>query len=222
MTSHTSKPKSAYIDDVQYKEQLDEVPGQQRVEQTIENLEARGFNVVLVTDEQAALEEIISRIPAGATIMNGHSTTLEEIGFVDYLIEADHDWQNLHDEIFATDDEKEAERERRESQAADYFLGSINAIAESGELVAADASGSRIGAYPFAASNLILVSGINKIVDDLDTARRRLENVAYRFEDARAQDEYGMESQIAKEFIYHHELEDDRTTLILIKGPLGF
>lgn len=221
MTSHTSKPKSAYIDDVQYEERLDELPGQRRIEQTIENLESGGFNVGLVTDERVALEGIISRVPAGATIMSGHSTTLEDIGFVDYLIEEDHDWQNLHDGIFATDDEDEAERKRRDPQAADYFLGSINAIAESGELVAADVSGSRLGAYPFAAAN-ILVSGINKIVDDLGTARSRVENVAYRFEDARAQDEYGMESQIAKEFIYHHELEDDRTTVILIDSQLGF
>lgn len=222
MTAHTSKPKSAYIDDVEYEKQLDELPSQQRVEQTMQNLEARGFEVVLVPDKQGALQEITSRIPAKATIMNGHSTTLEEIGFIDYLVEEDHDWQNLHDEIFAIEDEAAAERARRESQAADYFLGSINAIAETGELVAADASGSRIGAYPFAAANLVLVSGVNKIVDDLDAARRRLQNVAYQFEDARAQDEYGMESQIAKEFIYHHELEDDRTTVILIDSQLGF
>lgn len=222
MTSHTSKPKPAYVDEVEYDEQLDDVPSHGRVEKTIENLEARGFNVVLVDDGIAALEEIKSRIPTGATIMNGHSTTLEEIGFVDYLAEEDHDWQNLHDEIFAKDDEQEANQLRRESQAADYFLGSVNAIAESGELVAADASGSRIGAYPFAADNLILVSGVNKIVDDLDAARRRLEKVAYQFEDARAQDEYGMESLIAKEFIYHHELEDDRTTLVLVDDQLGF
>lgn len=222
MTSNTSKPKAAYVDEVEYNEQLDTLPSSEEVDKTVEALEDRGFNVVVVQDESEALSELISRIPADATIMNGHSTTLEEIGFVDYLIETDHEWQNLHDEIFEHEDSEELNSARREAQTAEYFLGSVNAIAKSGELVSADASGSRIGAYPFAAENLILVSGTNKIVDDLDTARNRLSNVAYQFEDARAQDEYGMESVIAKEFIYHYELNDERTTLILIHDRLGF
>lgn len=222
MSSHISKPKSAYDDEVEYDEQLDSLPSKEELEKTVENLESRGFNVDVVNDGSEALAELQALIPADATIMNGHSTTLEEIGFIDYLVEGDHEWHNLHDEIFATDDETEAETARRKSQTADYFLGSVNAIAKSGELVAADASGSRVGAYPFAAANLVLVSGTNKIVENLEVARSRLNAVAYPFEDARAQDEYGMESAIAKEFIYHYELVDNRTTLILIQDQLGF
>ncbi|WP_375798456.1 LUD domain-containing protein [Halobellus sp.] len=170
----------------------------------------------------AALEQIKLRIPAGASIMNGHSTTLEEIGFVDHVAEEDHNWRNLHDEIFAIDDEAKPTQARRESQAADYFLGSDNAIAASGELVAADAAGSRVDAYPFAAANFTLITGGNRIPADLETPRYRLEKVAYRFEDVQTQDEYGLESQKAKEFSYHHELEDDRSTVMLIDSRLGF
>jgi len=221
MTSHTSKPKSAYEDEVAYDERLDDLPSEDALRRTVDNLEDRGFDVVVVDDASAALAELKDRIPAGASIMNGHSTTLEEIGFVDHLA-GDHEWENLHDEIFAIDDEAEAAAARRKSQTADYFLGSVNAIAESGELVAADASGSRIGAYPFAAKNLLLVSGLNKVVEDLETARERLQRLAYRFEDARAQDEYGMESAVAKEVTYRYEFEDDRTTVVLVEDRLGF
>ena len=221
MASHTSKPKSAY-EDVAYDERLDDLPSEDALQRTVDNLEDRGFDVVVVDDASAALDELKDRIPAGASIMNGHSTTLEEIGFVDYLSDDDHGWENLHDEIFAIDDEADAAAARRESQTADYFLGSVNAIAQSGELVAADASGSRIGAYPFAAKNLLLVSGLNKVVADLDTARERLQNLAYRFENARAQEEYGVESVVAKEFVYHFESDDDRTTLVLVRDRLGF
>lgn len=63
-------------------------------------------------------------------------------------------------------------------EASDYFLGSVNAIAQTGELVAADMSGSRIGAYPFAAGNLVIISGTNKIMEDLESARKRLWNYA--------------------------------------------
>ena len=160
MISHTSKPKSAYVDEVNYQERLDSLPSQQQTERTIENLEKRGFITLIVDDKSGALKEIKDRIPDGATIMKGHSTTLEEIGFIDHLAEDDHDWHDLHDEILATDDDEKVRDIRRVSQTADYLLGSISAIAESGELVAAEASGSRIGAYPLAVNNLLLVSGI--------------------------------------------------------------
>jgi len=113
--------------------------------------------------------------------MNGHSTTLEEIGFDELLSRGDHEWESLPDEIWGIDDDAERQDARREAQTAGYFLGGINAIAETGELVAADRSGSRVGAYPFAAGNVVIVSGANKIVPTLDDALDRLESVAYRW-----------------------------------------
>jgi L-lactate utilization protein LutB len=208
--------------DVDYDESLDDRPDDETIETTVQNLETRGFEAVVVDSVEDALSELQSRIPAGAAVMNGHSTTLEEVGFVDYLEDGDHDWENLHEEIFAADDEDERARLRRESQTADYFLGSVNAIAETGELVAADASGSRVGAYPFAAENLLLVSGVNKIVHDLSTALDRLEAVAYPLEDARAQEAYGQGSVIGTQLIYRNELTEGRTTVVLVDDSLGF
>ena len=217
-----SQTKADYEDDVAYDESLDELPTDEELDTAVENLEARGFDVVVVEDETEALDEVVSRIPEGASVMNGHSTTLEEVGFVEHLSGSDHGWEDLHADILAADDEAEAARLRRESQAADYFLGSVNAIARTGELVAADASGSRVGAYPFAAGNLLLVSGANKVVEDLETARERVRDVVYPLEDARAQDAYGVGSVVGKEFVYHHENTEGRTTLVLIRDRLGY
>jgi len=154
--------------------------------------------------------------------MNGHSTTLEEIGFTEYLSEGDHDWESLPDEIWSIDDDGERQAARRESQTADYFLGGINAIAGSGELVAADRSGSRIGAYPFAAGNVVIVSGVNKIVPTLSDALDRLESVAYPLENERAKEAYGVESAIAKQLIFRQELDEGRTTVVLVRERLGY
>jgi len=177
---------------------------------------------VVVDSEDEALDEVVSRIPEGVSVMNGHSTTLEEIGFVEHLSAGDHDWEDLHDHVADADDDAERARRRREAQAADYFLGSVNAIAQTGELVAADASGSRVGAYPFAAGNLLLVSGANKVVADLEAARDRVRDVVYPLEDARAQDAYGVGSVVGKEFVYHHEATEGRTTLVLVRDRLGY
>ncbi|MFC6975044.1 lactate utilization protein [Halomicroarcula sp. GCM10025709] len=217
-----SQNKDGYAEQVSYDESLDDHPTDEELDDAVANLEARGFDVVVVDDADAALAELQAEIPAGASVMDGHSTTLEQIGFMDHLMEGDHDWENRHAEVYGIEDDAERLRARREAQASDYFVGSVNAIAQSGELVAADASGSRIGAYPFAAENLLLVAGVNKVVDDLDAALDRLEEVAYPLEDARAQEAYGQGSVIAKQLIYRHETEEDRTTLVLVRDSLGY
>jgi L-lactate utilization protein LutB len=214
--------KADYVDDAEIDAELDALPDDETVEAAVENLEARGFDVVVVDDADEALETVTSRIPAGASVMNGHSTTLEEIGFDEFLSEGDHEWESLPDRIWGIDDDAERQAARRESQTADYFLGGINAVARTGELVAADLSGSRIGAYPFAAGNVVIVTGINKIVPTLDDALDRLESVAYPLENERAQEAYGAESAIAKQLIYRRETEEGRTTVVLVREKLGY
>jgi L-lactate utilization protein LutB len=214
--------KSDYANQTDIDASLDDLPDDETIAATVDNLEAHGFEVVVVDSAEAALETLQSEIPAGASVMNGHSTTLEEVGFIEYLTEGDNDWDALPNEIWSIDDDAERQAARREAQTADYFLGSVNAIAETGELVAADRSGSRIGAYPFAAENVVIVSGVNKIVDDLDAALDRLESVAYPLENERAKEAYGVESAIAKQLIFRQELEDGRTTVVLIEDQFGY
>jgi L-lactate utilization protein LutB len=217
-----SQQKADYVDDAEIDDSLDQLPDDETVEETVANLEANGFDVVVVDSAAEALETIESQIPAGVSVMNGHSTTLEEIGFDELLSEGDHEWESLPDEIWSIDDDAERQAARRQSQTADYFLGGINAISETGELVAADLSGSRIGAYPFAAGNVIIVSGANKVVPTLDDAFDRLESVAYPLENERAQEAYGVESAVAKQLVYRREPEEGRTTVVLVRERLGY
>ena len=217
-----SQQKSDYVGDTDIDTALDEQADEETIEETVENLEANGFDVVVVDSADEALETLQSHIPAGASVMNGHSTTLEEVGFAEHLTEGDHEWESLPDEIWSIDDDEARQAARRESQTADYFLGGINAISQTGELVAADRSGSRIGAYPFAASNVVIVSGVNKIVPTLEDALDRLESVAYPLENERAKEAYGVESAIAKQLIFRQELEDGRTTVVLVREQLGY
>ncbi|WP_414838360.1 lactate utilization protein [Candidatus Nanosalina sp. VS9-1] len=215
--------KEDFMEDVDVDhEKFDSEASEDEIEEAVENLEANGFDVKVVDSSDEALEEIKGKIPEEASVMNGHSTTLEEIGFMEYLNEGDHDWESLPGKIWSIDDDEKRNEERRKATTADYFLGSVNGVArEDGSLVAADLSGSRIGAYPFAAGNVIIVTGVNKIVKDIEEARDRLWEYAYEFENERAQEEYGVESAVAKEFLYHAE-SGDRTTVILVKEKLGF
>ncbi|MGB9986671.1 lactate utilization protein [Salarchaeum japonicum] len=219
----SEQTKADYIDDVSVDEEWDATPSQSELDETVESLEASGFEVEVVPDAEAALDFVTEEIPADASVMNGHSTTLEEIGFTEYLNEGDHDWENLHAEVFSIDDDQARAKARREAQTADYFLGSVNAIGrEDGTLVAADLSGSRIGAYPFAAGHVVTVAGVNKITTDEESARERLQEYAYAFENERAQEAYGVESYPSKELVFRQETVEGRTTVVLVEETLGY
>ncbi|NIB98445.1 lactate utilization protein [Halobacterium sp. R2-5] len=219
----SDQTKADYVDDVEVDDDWDSHPSDDELAEAVENLEASGFEVEVVEDAEAALDALVDEIPAGASVMNGHSTTLEEVGFDEFLHGDDHDWENLAAEVWSIDDDEERDAARRDAQAADYFLGSVNGIArEDGALVAADLSGSRVGAYPFAAKNLLLVAGVNKVVEDVEAARERLHEYAYAFENERAQEAYGVESYPSKELVYRQEGTEGRTTVVLVEETLGY
>lgn len=198
------------------------LPPEETIAKTAEAIKRRGIEVIIVNDGKEALEKIKNLIPENATVMNGSSTTLEEIGFTEYLRSGKHPWENLHQPILQEQDPRKKAKLTRQALLADYFLGSINAIAQTGELVAADASGSRVGAYPFAAGKVILVSGINKIVPTFEDAIKRVREYVYPLENERAKKAYGMESMIGKMLLIEKEMFPQRTYLILVKEKLGF
>jgi len=136
----------------------------------------RGMDLEYCADGASALAFLLLRIPVGATVMNGGSTTLEQIGFLDALKDAPYDW--LRPQVKAVNDPDERVRARRRATIADYFVGGVNAITAAGEIVNADGSGNRIAAYAFGAGKLLLVAGVNKIVPDIASAFERLRNVA--------------------------------------------
>jgi len=204
------------------KNKFAEIPNEEELKHTIENIKSRGINVILVENKRKAIEKIKEIIPKGSEVVNGSSTTLNEIGFIDYLKSGKHGWKNLHEEIVKEKDMSKQMDLRRKSVVSEYFLGSVNAIAETGELVACDASGSRVSAYPFAAKNLILVAGINKITKNLEEAMKRVKEYVYPLENERAQKAYGMPSTKGKWVIIEREIIPDRITLILVKEKLGF
>ncbi|VVB71152.1 LUD domain protein [uncultured archaeon] len=200
----------------------DVIPSDSEIESTIKAVKARGINVILVKNKFEALDALKKFIPAGSEVMNGSSTTLNEIGFGELLKSGNHKWKNLHAEILKeTNPDKQADL-RRKSACSEYFLGSVNAISKNGELVACDASGSRVTAYPGAAKNVILIAGVQKITDSLESAMKRIREYVFPLEDARAMKAYGMHSNTSKWVIIEREFNPKRMTLILVKEKLGF
>jgi L-lactate utilization protein LutB len=198
------------------------IPSEEEVAETAIAVGERGIRVIRARDRKEALDTLTRLIPRGSEVMNGSSTTLIEIGYEALLKSGKAGWTDLHDRITAENDEKKRAELRRRSVTADYFVSSANAISRTGEIVACDMSGSRIGAWPFGAGHLILVCGINKIVPTLEDALRRIREYAYPLENARARKAYGIPSQIGKCVILANEKVEGRITLILITESLGY
>lgn len=198
------------------------MPDKTTIEKTVEAIGSRNIGVILVDTAEEALRAIVDLIPEGGEVMHGTSTTLIEVGFDRVLKENPKGWQDYHAVITAENDTEKRHALRRKSVAADYFLSGVQAIIESGEVVACDKTGSRTGAWPHAAAHLILVSGANKIVPTLDDAFRRCREVALPLEEQRARHVYGTGSYIGKYVILEREDTDGRITLVLIREPLGY
>jgi L-lactate utilization protein LutC len=197
-------------------------PSNEIIAETVNAMRERGIRVIPAENGDEALEILITLIPSGAEVMNGSSTTLIEIGYPEYVQSGRSGWKDLHDVVTAENNDKKRADLRRRSVTAEYFVSGANAIAKTGEIVACDKTGSRVGAWPFAAGNLILVVGTNKIVPTLDAALRRVREYSFPLENARAQRAYGTPSRIGKCVILEYEQNEGRVTLILVNEILGY
>jgi L-lactate utilization protein LutB len=200
----------------------DIIPVESVIRTTAMNIGQRGMKALLADDGKATLELLKAIIPPGSEVMTGSSTTLNEIGFTDLLDREENGWRSLHKVVTSENDEVKRAELRRRSVCADYFISSANAVALTGELVAWDASGSRTGAWPFAAGHLVIVAGVNKIVPTLDDALQRVREYCFPLENARSMHVYGIGSVMSKGVILAHERSQGRTTVILVNERLGY
>lgn len=203
-------------------EKWNQMPDEQVIASAIKAIENRGTTVLRLQDGNQALAKIKELIPPGSEVMNGSSTTLIEIGFQELMDSGKHEWNNLKTAVTSENDAQKRAEIRRKTVTAQYFLSGVNAIAMTGELVACDASGSRVGAWPYAAKNLLLVSGTNKIVPTLEDALQRIKEYTFPIEDLRSQKVNGVPSKIGKWVILANEAQPGRSTLILIDDNYGY
>ncbi|HEX3001452.1 MAG TPA: lactate utilization protein [Methanoregula sp.] len=198
------------------------IPSPDVVSRTERAIEARGIRVIKARGRDDALAKVKEIIPPGAEIMTGSSTTLIEIGLEDFIRSGKAGWKSLHTAITSENDDQKRAELRRKSVTADYFISGANAIAQTGEIVSCDASGSRVGAWPFAAGHLVLVVGINKIVPDVGTAMKRIQEYTFLLENARAMRAYGTPSAFGKWVILAQEKIPGRITVVLVEEALGY
>lgn len=185
------------------------------------NCAARGFNPEVVADRHEAYRRVLEIVPEGADVTNGSSTTLREIGLMTEL-QSGRRWRWRRAVIYAEEDAARRVELRRSATTADYVMGSVNALAATGEVVCLDAGGTRVGAYAYGAGRVIWIVGRNKITPTLADAIERVRTVVFTLEDERMRREMGEQAFAGKLLVVEREHLPDRVKLILVAEDLGY
>ncbi|MSN95673.1 lactate utilization protein [Campylobacter sp. FMV-PI01] len=196
--------------------------------EVMQNLKNNGFEVVLVEDKNEALEYAKKFIKADISIGLGGSTTVAEIGLLDYLT-------SLKNIILFNQYEKnisgaENLKRRRDGLLSDLYITGTNAITKNGEIVNVDGSGNRVAAQIFGPKKVLIFVSTDKIVNNLEEAMDRINKICIPKNIQRCNEtalKYGKEPKfnernIAKKFSIIKGDDEGRIIIVLIKQRLGF
>jgi hypothetical protein len=193
------------------------------IELTADALRAKGYAVHVVEDGAEARDVVLSLLPEGAEVGQGASTTLDEVGITEAIEES-----GLFDAVRKRT--RSMDRTTPEGLRAmrklgvgpDWYVISAHALTLDGTVVDVSNTGSQLAPLAFGAGEVIFVIGSQKIVPDIETAMRRIEEHTLPLENERMQGLYGTDSEIKKVLIIHKEFRPSRFTFVLIKEPVGF
>jgi CheY-like chemotaxis protein len=192
------------------------------IEATARALRDKGYDVHVVDDGAEAKRRVFELLPEGAEVGQGASQTLEEIG-----VTAELEGSGRYDAVRART--RAMDRTTPEGLRAmrklgvgpDWYVNSAHAVTLDGTIVDASNTGSQLAPLAFGAGEVIFVIGSQKLVPDLETAMRRLEEHSLPLENARMQGIYGIDSKIRKILIINEESRADRFHVILVREPVG-
>lgn len=140
----------------------------------IANLKRRQMEGYYCATKEEAMDKILSLMPEGSSIGWGGSMTLGQIGFYDAVKSRNYDVIDR----YAAKTMEEQKAVNAKLVNADFFFMSTNAITMDGQLVNIDGRGSRLAYLCCGPDNVIVVAGMNKVVEDVDSGIKRVHTMA--------------------------------------------
>ena len=137
----------------------------------IKNMKARFMEPYFCETKEEALNKALELIEEGTTVSWGGTMTMKEIGLDTAL-------KNGNYNILDRENAKEGQDIAREAFFADYYIMSANAICDDGQLINIDGNGNRCAALIFGPKNVIVIAGMNKVVQGYENALNRARTVA--------------------------------------------
>lgn len=140
----------------------------------VQNLQGRHFEAYYCESKEKALEKALELIPEGASVGWGGAMSAQQIGLTESILHGN--YTALDRSGCASKDEQE--QVTRAWFGCDYFLTGANAISLDGQVVNIDGTGNRVAAICYGPKNVIVIAGMNKVVDTLPEAVNRARKVA--------------------------------------------
>ena len=137
-------------------------------------LNKRHFEAYYLSDKEDAVRKILELIPKNHSVAWGGTMTMDQLGLKDKLIAAGY---SLIDRDAAKSPE-EREELMHKALCCGSFIMSSNAITEDGQLFNIDGKGNRLAALLYGPENVIIIAGMNKVVQDMDAAYKRVRGYA--------------------------------------------
>lgn len=191
-----------------------------RVESVAAALRSHNIEAIVVQTGDEARDVVLGMLPEQAEVYSGKSRTLEQIGVAEVLSVSGR-YDALRPRMLGMDRKTQARDIRKLMAGPDFMLGSVAAVTEEGTLVAASATGSQLAAYVYGAGRLILVVGSQKIVRDLDAALVRIREVVFPWENEQVRARLGVDTVLEKVLVLYGEWNAGRTTVVLVREPVG-
>ncbi|MDR1686048.1 MAG: lactate utilization protein [Desulfovibrio sp.] len=138
-------------------------------------LEKNGFAAVWFAKGEDAVTHILGLVPDKASVGLGGSATVRSLGLIEALAGKD---CTLLDHSAPGLSPEQRQEIRRRQLISDVFLCSSNAVTLNGELVNVDGTGNRAAAMMFGPGKVIVVAGVNKVVNTVEEARARIRTFA--------------------------------------------
>lgn len=192
----------------------------ERMQRTVGALESRGFKAEIADSADHARRLVLDAIPDGAEVHGSLSETMQQLGITAEIDESGR-YDSLRARLNQLDRETQGREMRKLGSAPDYIVGSAAAVTDDGQVVVASGSGSQLGAYAYAAGNVVLVVGHQKLVRDAEEGLRRVREYSLPREFARMQTVGYPGTLLAKTLIIHQE-PAGRIRVILVPETLGF
>lgn len=147
----------------------------ERIEKTIKNLKKNNMNAFYVETKEEVIPLIEKLVEEGSSVAVGGSVTLGELGILDHLRSGKYKFYDRYEEGLTQDEIYDV---FIKSMGADAYFCSTNAVTEDGELYNVDGNANRVAAIAFGPKKVIMIAGVNKIVENIDEAVKRVKTIA--------------------------------------------
>lgn len=204
---------------------------EERVKNTITHLQKNNMAGFYVENREELLSLLPSLLVEGERIGCGDSVTLEETGVFEYLRHGNFIFYDKHAPNLTSERKREIYLKNFD---ADTFVTGTNAITTDGRLFNIDGNGSRVAPMIYGPRQVIVVVGVNKLVDTVEDAIRRARQVAAPLDAKRLRKntpcvklgrciDCRHEQRICNDFVLiSRQFIKDRIKVILINGTYGY